>query len=127
MPRPDKELFEFDAFRLDPAEQRLMRDGEPVPLEPKVFETLLTLVRRRGSLVAKEDLMQAIWPESFVEESNLTRNISVLRRALSRTDGGPQYIETVPKRGYRFVGDVRTLTDAQAEVILQSASVTVLI
>jgi TolB-like protein/DNA-binding winged helix-turn-helix (wHTH) protein/Tfp pilus assembly protein PilF len=127
MIQPDKELFEFDGFRLDPAEHQLLRDGEPVLLEPKVFETLLTLVRRHGSLVAKEDLMQAVWPDSFVEETNLTRNISVLRKALSRTDGGSQYIETVPKRGYRFVGDVRVPSEDLSEVIVQSARVTVVV
>src|SRR5438034_3310756 len=63
--------------------------------------------------------MQAVWPDSFVEESNLTRNISVLRKALIRNDGGPQYIETVPKRGYRFVGEVRKLADERAELIVQ--------
>jgi DNA-binding winged helix-turn-helix (wHTH) protein/TolB-like protein/Flp pilus assembly protein TadD len=127
MSGPDRELFEFDSFRLDPAEHRLLRDGEPVPLEPKVFETLLALVRRRGSLVAKDELMQAVWPDSFVEESNLTRNISVLRKALSGTDGGRQYIETVPKRGYRFVGDVRAIPEEQTAVIVQSAKVTVVV
>ena len=123
---PDKELFEFDSFRLDPAEHLLLRDGEPVPLEPKVFETLLVLIRR-GGLVGKDDLMQAVWPDSFVEESNLTRNISVLRKALNRNDGGPPYIETVPKRGYRFVGEVRALAGGQAELIVQSARVSVVI
>ncbi len=103
----NKELFEFDSFRLDPAERLLLRDGEPVPLEPKVFETLLVLIRHGRGLVGKEELMRAVWPDSFVEESNLTRNISILRKALSRDGGGPQYIETVPKRGYRFVREVR--------------------
>lgn len=126
MTGPDKELFEFDSFRLDPAEHLLLRDGEPVPLEPKVFETLLVLIRQ-GRLVGKEELMQAVWPDSFVEESNLTRNISVLRKALNRTDGGPQYIETVPKRGYRFVGEVRVLADERADLVVQSARVSVVV
>ena len=78
-----RELFEFDAFCLDALERRLLRHGEPVPLEPKVFETLLVLVRHERRLVGKAELMQAVWPDSFVEESNLTRNISVLRKALS--------------------------------------------
>lgn len=126
MTGPDKELFEFDSFRLDPAEHLLLRDGEPVPLEPKVFETLLVLIRQ-GRLVGKEELMQAVWPDSFVEESNLTRNISVLRKALTRTDGGPQYIETVPKRGYRFVGEVRALAGERADLVVQSARVSVVV
>ena len=86
MTRPDKELFKFGCFRLDPAEHLLLRDGEPVPLEPKVFETLLVLIRHAGRLVGKDELMQTVWPDSFVEESNLTRNISVLRKALNRND-----------------------------------------
>ncbi|MEO8259109.1 MAG: winged helix-turn-helix domain-containing protein [Acidobacteriota bacterium] len=108
------ERFEFGAFRLDAAERLLLRDGEPVPLEPKVLETLLVLIRNDGRLVGKDELMQAVWPDSFVEESNLTRNISVLRRALNPNDGGSQCIETVPKYGYRFVGDVRALVGERA-------------
>ena len=109
MIKPNRERFEFDAFSIDTAEHLLLRDSEPVPLEPKVFETLLVLIRQNGRLVGKEELMRAVWPDSFVEDSNLTRNISVLRKALSPNDGVPQYIETVPKCGYRFVGDVRAL------------------
>ena len=127
MTRPDNELFEFGSFRLDPAERLLLRDGRPVPLEPKVFETLLVLIRRGGRLVEKEELMQTVWPDCFVEESNLTRNISVLRKTLNRTDGAPQYIETVPKRGYRFVGEVHALPSQQTEVIVQSAKVSVVV
>ena len=127
MTGPDKELFEFDSFRLDPAEYLLLRNGEPVPLEPKVLETLLVLIRHGGRLVGKDELMQAVWPDSFVEESNLTRNISALRKALNRNDGGPQYIETVPKRGYRFVGEVRVLAGERAELIVQSAKVSVVV
>lgn len=126
MTAADKELFEFDSFLLDPTEHLLLRDGEPVPLEPKVFETLLVLIRQ-GRLVGKEELMQAVWPDSFVEESNLTRNISVLRKALNRTDGGPQYIETVPKRGYRFVGELRAPAGERADLILQTARVSVVV
>ena len=109
MSESKRELFEFDGFHLDAAEHLLLRDGEPVPLEPKVFETLLVLIRHDRRLVGKEELMRAVWPDSFVEESNLTRNISVLRHALSPNGGGPHYIETVPKFGYRFVGEVRVL------------------
>jgi DNA-binding winged helix-turn-helix (wHTH) protein len=127
MTRPDNELFEFGSFRLNPAEHLLVRNGEPVPLEPKVLETLLVLIRRGGRLVGKDELMQTVWPDSFVEESNLTRNISVLRKALNRNAGGPQYIETVPKRGYRFVGEVRALASEQTELIVQSAKVSVVV
>ena len=114
-----REVFEFDAFRLDARERRLLRHGEPVPLEPKVFETLLMLVRHERRLVGKAELMQAVWPDSFVEESNLTRNISVLRKALSPRAGGPEYIETVAKFGYRFIGEVRALKGDSADLIAQ--------
>ena len=118
-----RELFEFDAFRLDALERRLLRHGEPVPLEPKVFETLLVLVRHERRLVGKAELMRAVWPDSFVEESNLTRNISVLRKALSPHAGAPEYIETVAKFGYRFVGEVRALKGDSADMIAQLATV----
>lgn len=122
-----KELFEFDFYRLDPAERLLVRDGVPVPLEPKVFETLLVLIRHGGRLVTKDQLMKEVWPDTFVEESNLVRHISILRKALSRGDEEPPYIETVSKLGYRFVGHVRAPTIEQTEVILQSAKVSVVV
>lgn len=127
MSLPDRELYEFEGFRLDAAEHLLLRDGEPVPLEPKIFETLLVLIRHEGRLVSKEELMRAVWPDSFVEESNLTRHISVLRKALSRDDGEPTYIETVPKVGYRFVGEVRAPLGERADLIVQSAKVSVVV
>src|SRR5215472_16871793 len=99
-------LYEFGRFRLDPVAGQLLRDRKPVPLEPKVFQTLLFLVRNRGRLVEKDDLMREIWPDRFVEETNLARNISVLRKVLGRDDNGDQYIETAARRGYRFTGKV---------------------
>jgi TolB-like protein/DNA-binding winged helix-turn-helix (wHTH) protein/Tfp pilus assembly protein PilF len=120
-----KELFEFDSYRLDAAERLLLRDGVPVPLEPKVFETLLVLIRRGGRLVTKDELMKEVWPDTFVEESNLVRHISILRKALSRGDAEPPYIETVPKLGYRFVGQAYAPTVGQTEVIVESAKVSV--
>jgi TolB-like protein/DNA-binding winged helix-turn-helix (wHTH) protein/Tfp pilus assembly protein PilF len=124
---PDGELYEFDGFRLDTAEGLLLREGAPVALEPKVFEMLVVLVRHAGRLVTKEELMQAVWPDSFVEESSLTRIISVLRKALSREDAGPQYIETAPKRGYRFVGEVRVSAGRRDEVIVQTMKVSLVV
>ena len=97
----------FGAFRLDPDECRLQKDGLVVPLTPKTLAMLLMLVRNHGSLVEKGELLQELWPDTFVEESNLTFNISVLRKALGETAHTPSYIETVPKRGYRFVAHVR--------------------
>ncbi len=124
---PDRELYEFGPYRLDPAERLLLHGGEPVLLEPKVFETLVALVRRGGRLVGKDELMREVWPDSYVEEGNLTRNISVLRKALQQNDGGPSYIETVPKRGYRFVGEVRAIPGEGAELVVERSKVSVVV
>ena len=104
-----KALYEFGRFRCDPGEQLLLCDGKPVTLSPKTFEILLALVRSQGRLVTKDELMRQVWPDSFVEEANLTVNISALRKALGETSDGQQYIETVPKRGYRFIAKVAVL------------------
>ena len=98
--------YEFGSFRLDIAERRLLRDGEPVSLAPKVFDTLLVLIDNPGRLVAKDELMSRLWPDTFVEEATLARNISDLRKALGESSGEGKYIETVPKAGYRFVARV---------------------
>src|SRR6185436_4702372 len=94
-------LYEFGPYRLDTAEQLLLRNGQPVPLTPKAFETLVALVERSGHLVEKDELMKAVWSDTFVEESNLTNNVYELRRILGHDENGRGYIETVPKRGYR--------------------------
>ncbi len=99
-------LYEFGKFRCDPREHLLLCDGKPVSLSPKSFEILLALIRSNGQLVTKDELMQQVWPDSFVEEANLTVNISALRKVLGEGPGGPHYIETVPKRGYRFIAEV---------------------
>src|SRR5579872_6465088 len=96
-------LYEFGPFRLDPAKRVLLRDGDPVPLTPKVFDTLLVLVQNSGQPISRDELMQAVWPDSFVEEGNLTQNISVLRKALGNRN---RYIVTIPGRGYQFVEPV---------------------
>jgi len=107
MSASDKRSYEFDSFRLEAAEYVLLRDGEVVPLTPKVFETLLVLVQNSGHVVDKNELYKQVWQDAFVEETNLTKNISILRKILSEGDGERTYIETVPKRGYRFVVPVR--------------------
>ena len=99
--------FAFQDFRVDPVERVLTRDGAPVQLTPKIFDLLLVLVENHGHVVEKDRLMKEIWPDAFVEEGNLTQNISVLRKILGHD--GQQFIQTVPRRGYRFVGDVREL------------------
>ena len=102
-----KRLYEFGPFRLDPVERRLLREGAGVPLSPKAFDILLLLVENSGHLLTKEELMRRIWPDAFVEEANLAQNISAIRRVLDGKGGGDQYIETVPKVGYRFSAPVR--------------------
>lgn len=119
MSNRERHLYEFGAFRLDTAECRLVRDGADVPLTPKAFDTLVALVRRGGQLVDKDELMKEVWPDSFVEEVGLARNISTLRKVLGQGEGGQEYIGTIPKRGYRFVAPVRELSDEGAELILR--------
>src|SRR5262245_8087291 len=95
-------LFVFGHFRLDPAQRLLFRGTEVVPLEPKVFETLLALVEAPGRALTKDELLSRVWPDAFVEEGSLTRNISTLRKALGSDDNPQGYIETLSRRGYRF-------------------------
>ena len=92
---------------VDTDQRLLMRNDEVVPDTPKVFDTLLALVERGGRVVAKAELMNLLWPDTFVEESNLTFNISTLRKALGKNSENDQYIETIPRRGYRFVATIR--------------------
>ncbi|HJP90645.1 MAG TPA: winged helix-turn-helix domain-containing protein [Pyrinomonadaceae bacterium] len=106
MDQQDNHSYEFGRFRLNVAERVLLRDGEAVPLTPKVFDILVALVENGGQIVSKDDLMKRVWPNVFVEEGNLTQNISLLRKALGETPGGAQFIETVPRRGYRFAADL---------------------
>ncbi len=111
-----KELYEFGPFQLDPAKRVLLRDNQPVPLQLKAFETLLVLVRNGEQVVLKEDLMQAVWPDTFVEEGNLTQNIFVLRKTLGVKNGEQRYIDTIPGRGYRFAVKVRTVQEEAVPV-----------
>ncbi|MGB8535110.1 MAG: winged helix-turn-helix domain-containing protein [Acidobacteriaceae bacterium] len=113
-------LYEFGAFRVDPEKQLLLREQQHVPVTPKVFETLLILVRRSGELVTKDELMRELWPDSFVEESNLSQNIFMLRKALGETAEERRHIVTVPGRGYRFAADVRTLRHEDEAIVIAS-------
>ncbi len=106
MEQQENHSYEFGRFRLDTADRVLFREGEPVPLTPKVYDILITLVEKSGQVVEKDDLMRRVWPTTFVAEGNLTQNISLLRKALGESAGGTQFIETVPRRGYRFVADI---------------------
>src|SRR5215831_14807515 len=105
----DKHLYEFGAFCLDPVERVLTHHGKRVSLSPKAFDTLLLLVHHSGHILTKDELIRTLWPDNFVEENNLTQQISQLRRALGGGADGQAYIETVPKFGYRFASEVREI------------------
>ena len=109
----NRRVYEFKGFRLDGPQHRLLRDGQPVPLKAKVFDVLLFLVERRGQLVEKDELMREIWPNTIVEESNITVSVSVLRKILGDDRAGREFIETVPRLGYRFVAEVTQICDAE--------------
>jgi len=104
-----KRVYYFGSFCLNEAEQQLRRNGNPIRLAPKAFEVLLVLIQNKGCLVTKEKLLEEIWPDVFVEEANLSVNIASLRKALDEGDAARHWIETVPKRGYRFVAHVSEL------------------
>ena len=104
-------FYEFGPFRLVPGERQLLRDGKPIPLPPKAFDTLLVLVQHNGHAVKKDDLIEMVWPDAVVEENNLNQYVSALRKVLDNGGQGEGYIETVRRHGYRFTGDVRETRD----------------
>src|SRR6266496_3249506 len=101
-------FYRFGEFTLDADQGVLLREGKPLPLTPKVFDTLLILVENSGRLVMKDELMNQLWPDTFVEEANLAFNIQQLRKALGDDARHPNYIETLARRGYRFIMPVET-------------------
>src|SRR6187551_377594 len=109
-------IYGFGDFRLDAVKRELINGGgEPLPLTPRVFDTLLYLVRHSGQVVGKDELMREVWTDTIVEENNLSQNISILRRTLGEKPGEGRFIATVPGRGFRFVPEVREITaDGQA-------------
>lgn len=117
MNRPGRRFYIFDGFRVDAHERLLFKDNLEVQLTPKVFDTLLVLLENSSHVLTKKELMQQVWPDSFVEENNLAQNISILRKALGETKEGEHYIQTVPKRGYRFVGDVRAAGEEDTMIV----------
>src|SRR5262245_5096271 len=120
MSRKARQFYQFGPFRIDVAERLLQLEGENVTLTPKAFDLLLLLVENQGHLLEKDDLMKTLWPDTFVEEANLSNNVSQLRKVLS-ADSTHQYIETVPRRGYRFVAKVAMAP--QAPEIISSEDV----
>jgi len=123
MDRQGKQLLEFGPFRMDLEERVLMRDQETITLSPKAFETLLVLAKHSERVVLKDDLMKTLWPDTFVEESNLSQHIFQLRKALGDKAHDPQYIVTVPGRGYRLALEVAELTEADNDVSVHSRSI----
>jgi DNA-binding winged helix-turn-helix (wHTH) protein/TolB-like protein/Tfp pilus assembly protein PilF len=112
----DKTIYEFDSFRLDTTQHVLLRAGQIVPLTPKVFETLRVLIESNGQVVEKDELLQKVWSDTIVEETSLAKNISVLRKILSENGSGESYIETIPKRGYRFNAPVKDIEITLPEI-----------
>lgn len=106
----DSRVYEFSGFRLEVAQRRLLYRGESIPLKPKILDLLLYLVETRGQLIGKDDLMREVWPDTVVEENNITVSISHLRKILGEDRLNPKFIETVPRRGYRFVAEVTELS-----------------
>ena len=114
MPGKANLIYEFGRFRLDPGERRLSREGQPVTLRAKIFDTLCVLVEAHGRLLDKDELIHRVWPDAVVEEGNLAHNISALRKTLGESATGQAYVETVPGRGYRFVADVREIQELES-------------
>ncbi|HWO00857.1 MAG TPA: winged helix-turn-helix domain-containing protein [Blastocatellia bacterium] len=119
MSKQTSRFYEFGRFHLDPDERQLSRDGQVVQLAPKIIDTLVALVEQRGRIVSKGDLMQKVWQEAFVEEGNLAVNISQLRKTLGQCEDGQAYIETIPKRGYRFSAQVREVWAEPADLVVK--------
>jgi Tol biopolymer transport system component/DNA-binding winged helix-turn-helix (wHTH) protein len=117
-------VYEFAEYRLVVRDRMLYCDSELVPLAPKACEVLLTLVQSGGRLVGKQEIMDRVWPDAFVEEANLTHHISALRRAFLNDKQEPRFIETIPRRGYRFIAPVRTVAPPAVEITISDRSTT---
>src|SRR5262245_51146698 len=117
-----RQIYEFDEFRVDTGQFLLSTAGSTRPISPTVFKILLILLERAGQSVTKEELMKYVWPDSFVEEGNLNRNVSTLRKVLHEKPSDHRYIETIPKTGYRFIAPVRVIDYQPPTVALHTAS-----
>ncbi|HSU82198.1 MAG TPA: tetratricopeptide repeat protein [Thermoanaerobaculia bacterium] len=121
--RAEKQVYEFDGFRVDPVRRRLLKGGEQVPLTPKAFSILLALLENRGEVVEKEELIRRIWPDTYVTEANLTQNVSSLRKALGERANDHRYVVTVPGRGYSFVAEVLEIPrESTGEITIQGSA-----
>src|SRR5215207_4644002 len=120
MDKADKHFYEFGPFLLDEADRLLLKDGKSVHLTPKAFDTLLVLVKNHGQIIERGRLLSEVWADTFVEEGSLSRNIHELRKALGDDSANPNYIETLPRRGYRFVPAVREIDSPQALLPVRS-------
>src|SRR6185503_15150203 len=109
----ENRVYAFGQFRLDAGKHMLFEGDEVISLTPKAFDTLLALVENRGSVMSKEELMRLVWANDFVEENNLAQNIHAVRKIVGDRIDGAKFIETIPKRGYRFVAEVEVLNDAE--------------
>ena len=118
-----RQVYEFDEFRLDVAKRQLLREGEVVPLYSKAFDLLLLLVESRGRDLGKDEILERVWPGQVLEESNLTVNISAVRRALGERAAQPRFLVTIPGRGYRFVANVNDVSDALPTVVIQTETI----
>lgn len=120
MSKQTRQFYEFGPFRIDLSQRVLLREGKPLALPPKIFETLLALVERSGEIVEKDKLLEEVWPESVVEENNLTQYISALRKTLGDGRHQQRYIETIPRRGYRFAAQVQKVWDESADLAVSN-------
>ncbi len=111
----EKHFYQFKSFRLDIGERQLLHDGDSVALTPKAFDVLAALVERGGHLVEKDELLRAVWFDSFVEEANVARIVHTLRKVLGEDENGNKFIETVAKKGYRFVAEVKEVREPIAQ------------
>ena len=112
----EKHFYQFKSFRLDVGERQLLHHGTVVPLAPKVFDVLVALVERNGHLVEKDELLRVVWSDSFVEEANIARIVHTLRKVLGEDENGNKFIETVAKKGYRFVAKVTEVPFGEGEM-----------
>jgi DNA-binding winged helix-turn-helix (wHTH) protein/TolB-like protein/Flp pilus assembly protein TadD len=117
-----RQIYGFDNFRLDVPNRQLLRDGRPVPLPAKAFDMLAVLIEKGGRLIEKDELFNRVWPDQIVEESNLTVQVSAIRRALGDNKDNPHYIATVAGHGYRFIGKVLTVDEEEEELVIEHRS-----